>query len=184
MKQARVIAEMPKEFYLSNKYYIPLAIPGDDNPVFEHAADSAALKELLPQIIVAVKSLGNKRFFAEDTEERRVLSVIIKRGTPETWVEIAFKFGMSIHDTEILNAPGVFRHHNEKQEIFDTLLYDILACIPSDFSAGQMSFREFCSDFGYDQDSRTAKKIHKRCIKQYVKLSQVFTAQELECFPS
>ena len=180
MKQARVIAEMPKEFYLSNKYYIPLAIPGDDNPVFEYAADSAALKELLPQIIVAVKSLGNKRFFAEDTEERRVLSVIIKRGN----TEILFKYGMSINDTTILNVPGQFSKYAEKHDIFNNLLYGILTCIPGDYYAGKLSFRDFCAEYGYDCDSRTAKKIHKRCIKQYVKLSQVFTAQELECFPS
>ena len=170
----------PGQFKLSTTYYTPLDIPQDtDNPLYKHAGSKAKLRRLLPTFAVYVLSLGDIIYFAGDTEPRRVLSVLIRRGN----VEIKFKYGMSINDTEILKVPGVFRH-NEKQAIFDTLLYDILTCIPGDFSAGQLSFRDFCSDFGYNQYSRAAKKTHKQCVKQYIKLSQVFTAAELECFPS
>ena len=40
---------------------------------------------------------------------------------------------------------------------------DVLACIVSDALAGEMSFHEFCREFGYDDDSRKAKATHRAC---------------------
>ena len=40
-----------------------------------------------------------------------------------------------------------------------------LDCLLSDASAGEQSFEEFCSEFGYDPDSRKAERIHKACVK-------------------
>lgn len=40
---------------------------------------------------------------------------------------------------------------------------DALACFASDAMAGMESFEEFCSGFGYDTDSRKARKIWKSC---------------------
>lgn len=42
---------------------------------------------------------------------------------------------------------------------------DCLDCLLSDASAGEQSFEEFCSEFGYDADSRKAERIHKACEK-------------------
>lgn len=33
-----------------------------------------------------------------------------------------------------------------------------------------MPFEEFCDEYGYDQDSRSAEKIHKLCIESMDKL--------------
>jgi hypothetical protein len=40
---------------------------------------------------------------------------------------------------------------------------DVLACLVSDARAGDQSFEEFCSDFGYDADSRKAESTWKQC---------------------
>lgn len=55
--------------------------------------------------------------------------------------------------------------------------YDILNafyCFVSDAVSGNYSFEQFCSEFGYDTDSRQAEKIYRKCIKQYDRLSKIF----------
>jgi len=55
--------------------------------------------------------------------------------------------------------------------------YDILNafyCFVSDAVSGEYSFSEFCSDLGYDEDSRTAEKIYRKCKKQLEKLHKIY----------
>lgn len=40
---------------------------------------------------------------------------------------------------------------------------DVLGCLASDARLGEESFHDFCSDIGYDEDSRTAEKTWKAC---------------------
>jgi hypothetical protein len=40
---------------------------------------------------------------------------------------------------------------------------DVLSCLTLDMSAGEQSFEDFCSDLGYDTDSRKALAIHTTC---------------------
>lgn len=40
-----------------------------------------------------------------------------------------------------------------------------LECFLLDAMSGEYSFADFCSEYGYDQDSRAAKKTHKSCVK-------------------
>ena len=47
-------------------------------------------------------------------------------------------------------------------------------CLLSDSCAGNETFENFCGDFGYDQDSRTAERIHKQCISSLAKFNRVF----------
>lgn len=42
---------------------------------------------------------------------------------------------------------------------------DVLSCIVSDVNAGEQTFKGFCSDFGYDADSRKAEQTYKACAK-------------------
>jgi hypothetical protein len=57
--------------------------------------------------------------------------------------------------------------------------YDVLACISNDANT-PADFEEFCSDFGYDTDSRKAEDTHRRCVTFALKLRQFFTATEFE----
>lgn len=44
--------------------------------------------------------------------------------------------------------------------------------------AGEMSFDDFCSDFGYDNDSRKAEAIHRQCKKALKSVSRIFSQQQ------
>jgi len=55
--------------------------------------------------------------------------------------------------------------------------YDILNafyCFVTDAISGSYSFENFCSEFGYDTDSRTAEKIYRKCKKQLEKLNKIY----------
>ena len=55
--------------------------------------------------------------------------------------------------------------------------YDILNafyCFISDAISGDMSFSEFCSEFGYDEDSRSAEKTWKACKRAADKLKRIY----------
>lgn len=47
-------------------------------------------------------------------------------------------------------------------------------CFLSDSVSGEMSFEDFCNEFGYDSDSRSAEKTHKLCAKSMKKYNRVF----------
>lgn len=54
--------------------------------------------------------------------------------------------------------------------------YDVLNafyCFVSDAISGDMGFDEFCREFGYDEDSRRAEKIHKACQESMKKFKSI-----------
>lgn len=67
---------------------------------------------------------------------------------------------------------------------FDTLsrelypgAYSVLACLDLVYSN---NFEDFCAEYGYDTDSRTAEKVYKECIEQDRQLRRLYTHEELE----
>lgn len=84
-----------------------------------------------------------KKHFAEDTQCRYVFNMRLKRNG-ETY---KLKFGQSINEG---NTPPD--------------MYSVLASITKQ-DVG--SFEDFCSDFGYDTDSRSAEKTYKAVCKEY-----------------
>ena len=55
--------------------------------------------------------------------------------------------------------------------------YDVLACLEK-YDPG--TFEDFCSEFGYDEDSKTAERIYIAVIKQYKDLTKIFTEEHME----
>lgn len=55
--------------------------------------------------------------------------------------------------------------------------YDILSCLTK-HDVG--SFEDFCSEFGYGVDSRSAEKIYKAVVKEYEGLSMLYSDEELK----
>jgi hypothetical protein len=55
--------------------------------------------------------------------------------------------------------------------------YDVLACVTK-WNPG--TFENFCSEFGYDEDSRRALKTYKAVCKEWRNISKLFTETELE----
>jgi hypothetical protein len=66
----------------------------------------------------------------------------------------------------------------EKAKAFhDGFAYNFLACMSLDYSA---DFKEFCSNFGYEEDSRRAYKAWIGTLEQNAKLRSMFSDAELE----
>ena len=55
--------------------------------------------------------------------------------------------------------------------------YDILAAITK---YDPCTFDDFCSEYGYDTDSRKAETTYQAVRKEYTDLSKIFTGEELE----
>ena len=55
--------------------------------------------------------------------------------------------------------------------------YDVLACLEK-YDPG--TFEDFCSEFGYDEDSRTAERVYIAVIKEYKDLTRIFTEEQME----
>ena len=58
---------------------------------------------------------------------------------------------------------------------------DVLSCLCSDANAGAQDFDGFCSDFGYDTDSRKAEKAWRACQKMADRLP-VFLGDDFDEF--
>ena len=55
--------------------------------------------------------------------------------------------------------------------------YDVLACMTK-YDPG--TFKEFCSEFGYDEDSKTAERIYIAVINEYKQIERIFTPEQME----
>lgn len=55
--------------------------------------------------------------------------------------------------------------------------YDVLTCLQK-YDVG--TFENFCSEFGYDTDSRKAEKVYKAVVDEYNNLRILFSDSELE----
>ena len=114
--------------------------------------------------------------------------------------KIAFTFWDSIHNTEI--STMTFEEYAKKKLKYNRVEdmsygekvkakndlarlkadavpneYDVLACLQK-YDVG--TFEDFCSEFGYDEDSRTAERIYIAVIKEYKDLTRIFTEEQME----
>lgn len=97
-----------------------------------------------------------RKYFSSDKDSRYVFKITLKKGGKQ----YTFNFGQSI--AEGSNEPT---------------LYSVLACLTK-YKVG--SFEEFCSDYGYDTDSRTAEKTYKAVLKEWEAMERLFNNEELE----
>jgi hypothetical protein len=59
---------------------------------------------------------------------------------------------------------------------------DVLSCLCLDAtSADRVTFEDWCSDFGYDTDSRKAEKIYLACVETNAKL-HAFLGEDFDLF--
>lgn len=56
-------------------------------------------------------------------------------------------------------------------------VYDVLACLTK-YDPG--IFEDFCSDYGYDEDSRAAERVYFAVQKEYTQLARLFTPEQME----
>jgi hypothetical protein len=92
-----------------------------------------------------------KKHFTGDKEQRYVFTCRLRRNGKQ----YTFLFGQSI-------AAGAK----------EPRLYDVLACLQK-YDVG--SFEDFCGEFGYNDDSRTAERIYKAVCKEYDGVNRLFS---------
>lgn len=112
-------------------------------------------KATFKQFEIKASYKGNKKAFWGDNWNNYMITVT----NTETDQKITFEFWASIANPEL------------KTE------YDMLNafyCFVSDAIAGSYAFKEFCSEFGYNNDSRQAEKIYRKCKKQLEKLKKIY----------
>lgn len=59
----------------------------------------------------------------------------------------------------------------ESEEIIEPTMYDVLTCLTK---YDPNTFEDFCSEFGYDTDSRAAERTHKAVVKEYEAVERLF----------
>lgn len=50
----------------------------------------------------------------------------------------------------------------------------VMPCLATDYYSGDMSFEEFCAEFGNDEDSRKAEQTWKACQRNKKNMDRVF----------
>lgn len=96
---------------------------------------------------------------------------------------MSFDFWDSIRNTEIKTMP--FDAYNmqankklaAKKKAAVPSVYDVLACLQK---CDPGTFEDFCLDYGYDEDSRTAERIYFAVQKEYTQLTRLFTPDEMD----
>lgn len=96
--------------------------------------------------------VGYGPYFPDDKESRNIYRIVLKRmGRSYT-----FRFGQSIKRTLTETVPTP---------------YDVLACLQKNDPG---TFEDFCSDFGYDTDSRKAERMYKAVVKEWNGVKRLF----------
>ena len=68
---------------------------------------------------------------------------------------------------------------NRRDGIRELSAYSVLACISGDVHCPE-TFADFCSEYGYDTDSRSAEQTFRRCLAFSRKLRAFFTEKEIQ----
>lgn len=138
----------------------------------------------------------NGKYFENDEDNRDIYTVTLSRGSRK----YTFDYGQSLsksqkyvlknNKSEQFTTNGGNLKGNLKALTTDYLKnycklvdgeapseYDILACLTKYYPG---TFEDFCSEFGYDTDSRSAEKIYKSVVDEYKNLCTIFTEDEIE----
>ena len=87
------------------------------------------------------------------------------------------RYNLQFHELttdEIANAKSELE---EKKNKAHPTPYDVLACMQK---YDPETFEEFCSEFGYDEDSRSAERIYIGAMQEYKQLARIFSEEEME----
>ena len=110
---------------------------------------------------IEVEFLKNAFHFEDDKETRDIYKITLSRGRQN----FVFDFGQSL-----------FRSDSNNPNFAIPSFYDILSCLTK-YNPG--TFKDFCSDYGYDADSRKAEKTYNAVVQEYLALSNMFTPDEM-----
>ena len=109
------------------------------------------MKTTLNNFIISATYKGNK---AATWYPQNSNNYVVSVKDTETGKSTRFDFWASLAHPEI-----------EKEEE----IINAFACFVGDAMSGGLTFPDFCSSFGYDEDSRNAYKLWKACERAYKK---------------
>lgn len=111
-------------------------------------------------ISLKCKHLKYGKHFADDTANRHIFKCMLIHKDGQSERQYTFNFGQSINSG---NTPPT--------------LYDVLTSLEK-YDVG--AFEDFCSEFGYDNDSIKSEKVYKAVVNEYENMLRVFGADILE----
>ncbi len=150
-----------------------------------------------------INFLKNDKHFEDDKDVRDIYKITLSRGNRK----YSFNFGQSINNSGFYaqygrtkyNIPiGLLTKTDAEVKRYVKLnlqydfgnvkndkivrpvspdLYSILACLQK-YDVG--SFEDFCSEFGYDEDSRKAYNTYTAVKEEYMNMCSLFNDEELE----
>lgn len=114
---------------------------------------------------------GIKKHFPDDKEERAVYKFTLTRGSRS----YSGEFGTSLKFLEDMKL----KHNSLMPALvqYNLPAYNILACLTK-YDPG--TFENFCSDYGYDVDSRAAEKIYNKVLEEWAGVQKLWTDEEIE----
>ena len=115
--------------------------------------------------------------------EHRALTVSANEGTPamdQTTGRYRYVYNVTVR-SDATGASVRFTYHDsianydegKRGLAGDDLLYAFWSFV-SDASAGSQPFDDFCADFGYDADSRTARATWRACLSAARRLGTLY----------
>lgn len=143
---------------------------------------------------IEFKFLKHGPHFDGETNHRDIYAVTISRGTRKMIIQ----FGQSIAESQhfidhktgrkyTTAGNGINSSWKITQEGLENFCkpvkgkqptnYDILACLTK-YDPG--TFEDFCSEYGYDTDSRQAERTYKTVKEEFINLQTIFTDKEIE----
>lgn len=144
----------------------------------------------------SAKFLKNGKHFDDDKDNRDIYEIEISRGNRS----YKFNFGQSIYNSGkwhikyhglkmfnddaaakkfcLVTAGYMWPRDAKRNENFAAPTpYDVLACLTK-YDPG--TFENFCSEYGYDTDSKKAEKTYKAVVSEYENMQKFFSDSELE----
>lgn len=162
---------MQKHFYLKKPY-------SPKHTIFEYSENPEKLYKVL-------RNYTFEAFVINDANDKNVIKseaeVMSKRLPARKFlIKITAKDGFII--TYEFTESRFSTWTKTLAEQIDELLYNVLTDIRSYYFIDD-NFSDFCSSFGYDEDSRSKLKMFENCLTQAKKYQKMFKECEVECLP-
>lgn len=128
------------------------------------------------------KFISTRKYFNDDTGKRDVYKIIFSRWTgglpsKNEQIYLELDFGQSINNSGLKYGQKTRLHSPVKNVRIKPNAYDVLACITK---SDPSNFEDFCSEFGYNEDSRKDYKLWESVCEEWKKVSIFFKPEELE----
>lgn len=134
--------------------------------------------------------VSHGKHFVDDKETRDVYECTFSRGTRSFTLEFGnsvyssakFRYG-SLVANDMQTLSKMAKRHLAKGEVMENknfkvpTAYDVLACVQK-HDVG--TFKDFCSEYGYDEDSRKAEKTFHDVVVEYNNVQKIWSEEEIE----